>query len=75
MFGWYPKVHPTCGTHMNIGEDNPCSKLKEWMVRDMRFVFAITTNTIRAQKLMAKYYGVSEGTVVDVRLRRTWRHV
>lgn len=58
-----------------VGEDNPKSKLKEFMVRDIRFVFAITADRDRSSKIMAKAYGVSEGTLTDIRLRHTWRHI
>jgi DNA-binding XRE family transcriptional regulator len=54
------------------GEGVPGSKLSASLVKDIREIYA--THTINQTKL-AELYGVSLGTINDLILGRTWKHV
>ncbi len=70
-----PNVDVSHGHSKNVGEDNPKAKLKEWNVRSIRFVMAITADPQRSLRVMSKQYGVHIATLTEVWKRHTWRHI
>jgi hypothetical protein len=56
------------------GEHAPYVILTEAQVREIRAIYRPHTRGL-GHKSLAKRYGVSEGAVQNVILRRTWRHI
>lgn len=56
---------------LRLGEQHPCSKLREQDIRDIKAALAKGIN----QYIIAKQYNISQRHVSDIKLEKTWKHL
>jgi len=67
---WLDNLLPVYRTNSRKGELNGRAKLTEEDVRYIRSVIHAETD-----RALAEQFGVSQDSIRNIRLRRTWRHV